>query len=75
MNKYVEWIKQSDKEIIANLDSKDLEFPVSKKAICINVFRYKNKHTNLIYLLKEKFENHIELLLIGNEAKWQKVTK
>lgn len=40
---------------------------LKQKIVCI-VFGYENKHVYPIYLLKEKFENHMELL-IGNEDK------
>ena len=39
--------------------------------ICIDVFKYENKHLYPICILKEKFENHMELLLVGNEDESQ----
>ena len=35
----------------------------------LRVFAYKNKYMHPICLSKEKFENQMELLLIGNEDK------
>ena len=66
-------IKKSDKEYINKLDYSGIEFPVTTKQynkiekqneININVFGYENKQPYPIYLSKEKYEDHIELLLI-----------
>ena len=72
-------IKKSDKEYIKNLDYSGIEFPVTIKQynkiekqnkININVFGYENKQPYPIYISKENFEDHIELLLITeNENK------
>ena len=66
-------IKKSDKQYIQDLDYTGIEFPVATKQynkiekqneIRINVFGYENKQPYPIYVSKEKFEDHIELLLI-----------
>ena len=66
-------IKKSDKEYINKLDYSGIEFPVTTKQynkiekqneININVFGYENKQPYPIYVSKEKYENHMELLLI-----------
>ena len=66
-------IKKSDKEYINKLDYSGIEFPVNIKQynkiekqneININVFGYENKQPYPIHVSKEKYENHIELLLI-----------
>ena len=53
--------------MVANLDHKGIEFPISKKSyhkiefknnIGIHVFRYKNKCVYPFYLSKENFENY-----------------
>ena len=72
-------IKKSDKEYIKNLDYSGIEFPVTTKQynkiekqneININVFGYENKQPYPIYVSKEKYEDHMELLLITeNENK------
>ena len=72
-------IKKSDKAYIKNLDYSEIEFPVTTKQynkiekqneININVFGYENKQPYPIYVSKEKFEDHMELLLITeNENK------
>ena len=72
-------IKRSDKEYINKLDYSGIEFPVTVKQynkienqnqININVFGYENKQQYPIYVSKEKYEKHMELLLITeNENK------
>ena len=66
-------IKKSDKQYIQYLDYTGIEFPVTTKQynkiekqneIRINVFGYENKQPYPIYVSKEKFDDHIELLLI-----------
>ena len=61
------------KEFIENLDNKNIEFPVTVKqynkiekqnSININVFGYEEKQPFPIYISKEKFTDHVELLLI-----------
>ena len=69
-------IKKSDKQYIQNLDYTGIEFPVTTKQynkiekqneININVFGYENKQPYPIYVSKEKFEDHMELLLITED--------
>ena len=72
-------IKKSDKEYINKLDYSGIEFPVATKQfnkiekknnIRINVFGYEENQPHPIYISKEKFEDHMELLLITeNENK------
>ena len=69
-------IKKSDKKYVNELDYSGIEFPVTIKQfnkiekqneININVFSYENKQPFPIYISKEKYENHIELLLITED--------
>ena len=69
-------IKKSDKEFIKKLDYSEIEFPVTTKKynkiekqneININVFGYENKQPYPIYISKEKYEKHMELLLITED--------
>ena len=62
--------------MVNDLDYVDIKFPVSKKdysriekknSICINVFCYKNDLVYPVYVLDEKFEDCIDLLLITDE--------
>ena len=72
-----EKITQKNKEIINDLDYKEIEFSVPKKdfskievknKICMSVFSYeKNKLTYPIYVSDQTFENSMDLLLISNE--------
>ena len=71
--KYPQRIKKCDKEFIENLDYKNIEFPVTVKQInkiekqnniCINLFGYEEKQKFPIFISKEKFIDHMELLLI-----------
>ena len=72
-------IKKVDKPYVENLDYSGIEFPVNAKhynkiekqnSINISVFGYENKETYPIYVSKEKYEDHMELLLITkNENK------
>ena len=59
-------------------DYEGIEFPVSeknysrieqKKNICINIFCYENSLTYPVYVLNEKFENCMDLLMITDENK------
>ncbi|KAL9967825.1 hypothetical protein ACROYT_G026122 [Oculina patagonica] len=77
-DKYPQRIKKSDKAYIERLDYSEIEFPVTikqinkiekKNSIRINVFGYENKQPYPIYISKETFEDHMELLLITNETK------
>ena len=74
--KYPQRIKKSDKEYVDKLDYSGIEFPVTIKQINkiekqnnirINVFSYEEKQPYPIYVSKEKFEDHIELLLITKD--------
>ena len=77
--KYPQRIKKVDKPYVEKLDYSDVEFPVGVKhynkiekqnSININVFGYENKEPYPIYVSKEKYEDHMELLLITrNENK------
>ena len=72
-------IKKSDKEYVDKLNYNGIEFPVTTKKynkiekqneININVFGYENKQPYPIYVSKEKYGNHMNLLLITeNENK------
>ena len=75
-NKDPQRIKRTDKEYINQLDYSGIEFPVTVKQynkiekqneININVFGYENKQPYPIYISKEKYEKHIELLLITED--------
>ena len=78
-NKDSQRIKKVDKQYVNNLDYTEIEFPVTTKQynkiekqneININVFGYENKQPYPIYVSKEKYEDHMELLLITeNENK------
>ena len=69
-------IKKCDKQYIQNLEYTGIEFPVTIKQynkiekqneININVFGYENKQPYPIFVSKEKYENHMELLLITED--------
>ena len=72
-------IKKTDKQYVEKLDYSNIEFPVSVKhynkiekqnSINISVFGYEDKQPYPIYVSKEKYEDHMELLLITeNENK------
>ena len=64
--------------MVNDLDYEGIEFPVCKKDysniekkndICINAFCYANDLIYLVYVLDEKFEKYMDLLLIRNENK------
>ena len=66
-------IKKTDKQYIEKLDYTDIEFPVTVKqynriekqnSININVFGYELEQPYPIYVSKEKYQDHMELLLI-----------
>ena len=77
--KYPQRIKKVDKPYVEKLDYSNIEFPVNVKhynkiekqnSININVFGYENKEPYPIYVSKEKYKDHMELLLITkNENK------
>ena len=71
--KYPQRIKKTDKQYVEKLDYSGVEFPVGVKhykkiekqnSININVFGYENKQPYPIYVSKEKYEDHMELLLV-----------
>ena len=72
-------IKKADKAYVDKLNYTGIEFPVSTKQynkiekqneININVFRYENKQPYPIYVSKEKYDDHMNLLYITeNENK------
>ena len=78
-DKYPQRIKKVDKEYINKLDYTGIVFPVTIKQlnkiekqnkININVFGYEGKQPYPIYISKEKYKHHMELLLITkNENK------
>ena len=66
-------IKKTDKQYIEKLDYSGIEFPVTVKQINkiekqnnirINLFGYEEKQKFPIFISKEKFTDHMELLLI-----------
>ena len=66
-------IKKTDKQYIEKLDYSGIEFPVTVKqynriekqnSINVNVFGYEEKQAFPIYVSKEKYQDHMELLLI-----------
>ena len=77
--KYPQRIKKTDKQYVEKLDYSNIDFPVSVKhynkiekqnSINISVFGYENKEPYPIYVSKEKYEDHMELLLVTkNENK------
>ena len=69
-------IKKTDRKYIEKLDYSGVEFPVSVKhynkiekqnSININVFGYEEKQPYPIYVSKEKYEDHMELLLVTKD--------
>ena len=69
-------IKKSDKEYINKLDYSGIEFPVTTKhynkiekqnEININVFGYENKQPYPIFVFKEEYDKHMNLLLITED--------
>ena len=69
-------IKKSDKAYINKLDYYGIEFPVNVKQynkiekqnkININVLGYENKQPYPIFISKEKYKHHMELLLITED--------
>ena len=68
-----ERIKKTDKQYVEKLDYTGIEFPVTVKqykriekqnSINVNVFGYELKQPYPIYVSKEKYQDHMELLLI-----------
>ena len=77
-------IKKADKQYIEKLDYSGIEFPVNVKhynkiekqnSININVFVYENKEPYPIYVSKEKYEDHMELLLVTKDENKHYVLK
>lgn len=75
-NKNAQRVKKVDREIAKNLDYTGIEFPVKLKQINkiekqnnirINVFGYEKEIEYPLYVSKEKFEDHMELLLITGD--------
>ena len=69
-------IKKTDKNYIGELDYSNIKFPVTVKQIniiekqnniCINLFGYEEKQKFPIYISKEKYQDHMELLLITED--------
>ena len=69
-------IKKRDMPYVEKLNYEGIEFPVTIKqinriekqnSININVFGYEDKQTYPIYVSKEKYEDHMELLLITDD--------
>ena len=69
-----------DKLVESNSYFKDIKFPIEirdihkiekkkKNCISISVFGYKKKEKYPIYVSKNTFKRHIDLLLIGEEGK------
>ena len=74
--KYPQRIKKTDKQYVGKLDYSNIEFPVNVKhynkiekqnSININVFGYEDKQPYPIYASKEKYEDHMELLLVTKD--------
>ena len=77
-NKNPQRITKTDKNFIKQLDYSNIEFPVTVKQInkiekqnniCINLFGYEEKQKFPIYISQEKFQDHLELLLINKDKK------
>ena len=69
-------IKKVDKPYVEKLDYSGIEFPVTIKqfnkiekqnSININVFGYEDKQPYPIYVSKEKYEDHMELVLVTKD--------
>ena len=75
-DKYPQRIKKCDKAYIDKMDYTGIVFPVTIKQlnkiekqnkININIFGYESKQPYPIYISKEKYEDHMELLLITKD--------
>ena len=71
-------IKKIDKNLIKQLDYSNIVFPVTVKQINkiekqnnirINLFGYEEKQKFPIYISQEKYQDHMELLLINKDKK------
>ena len=74
--KYPQRIKKADRQYVEKLDYSGVEFPVSVKhynkiekqnSINISVFGYEDRQPYPIYVSKEKYEDHMELLLVTKD--------
>lgn len=74
--KYPQRINKCDKEYVKNLNYSGIEFPVDVKQYNkiekqnesdINVFRYEIEQPYTVYISKEKFDDHMDLLLITED--------
>ena len=77
-DKHPNRITKTDKNFIKQLDYSNIEFPVTVKQINkiekqnnirINLFGYEEKQKFPIYISQEKFQDHMELLLINKDKK------
>ena len=77
-NKNPQRIKKIDKNLIKQLDYSNIEFPVTIKQINkiekqnnirINLFGYDEKQKFPLYISQEKYQDHMELLLINKDKK------
>ena len=77
-NKNPQRITKIDKNLIKQLDYSNIEFPVTVKQINkiekqnnirINLFGYEEKQKFPIYISQEKYQDHMELLLINKDKK------
>ena len=77
-NKNPQRITKTDKNFIKQLDYSNIEFPVTVKQINkiekqnnirINLFGYEEKQKFPIHISQEKFQDHLELLLINKDKK------
>ena len=73
-------IKKIDMAYLKNLNYSGINFPVTtnhykkkerQNNIRLNVFGYENKQVYPIYISKEKYEDHINLLLITDEESYE----
>ena len=81
--KYPERIKKIDKKLAEKLGYDEIEIPVQEKGfskievknnICINVFGYEDNLVFPIYILDQKFEDPLDLLLLIDDNKPYYVT-
>ena len=73
-----ERVRQTNKELVNDLDHDKIEFPVrdknfckieTKNNICINVFGHENRLIFPIYIYDQKSKNSVDLLLVIDESK------
>ena len=65
MEKDLQRTKKYDKDMIKLIAYKSIEFPVeTKNQININVFVYENKQVHPVHLSENRFDVHMELLLL-----------